>query len=86
MRAYIVNIEENYFAIGNECPNCRGPLNEWTFEEYDVESPWHGSKFDVRTGNPTKLTDNQFHYEVKMEGNDISLEKPLITKKSKYWE
>ncbi len=51
-RVCIVNIEGNYFAIGNVCTHLGGPLDEGTLEGYDVECPWHGSKFDVRTGNP----------------------------------
>ena len=31
-----------------------GPLDQGTVEGYEVECPWHGSKFDVRTGEPTK--------------------------------
>ena len=53
-RVCTVNIEGNYFAIGNVCTHLGGPLNEGTLEGYDVECPWHGYKFDVRTGNPTK--------------------------------
>ena len=49
-RVCIVNIEDNYFAIGNICTHLGGPLNEGTLEGYNVECPWHGSKFDVRTG------------------------------------
>ena len=55
-RVCIVNIEDNYFAIGNICYHLGGPLNEGTLEGYDVECPWHGSKFDVRTGNRNKAS------------------------------
>jgi 3-phenylpropionate/trans-cinnamate dioxygenase ferredoxin component len=46
-----------------------------------VECPWHGSKFDVRTGNPTNLPAWQPvpSCEVKIEGSDILLKNPLIT-------
>ena len=75
-RVCIVNIEGNYFAIGNVCTHLGGPLDEGTLEGYDVECPWHGSKFDVRTGNPTKPPARQPvpSYEVKVEGNNILLE------------
>ena len=53
-RVCIVNIEGNYYAIGNVCTHMGGPLNEGTLEGYDVECPWHGSKFDVRTGEPIR--------------------------------
>ena len=52
----IINIEGNYYAIGNVCTHMGGPLNEGTFEGFEVQCPWHGSKFDVRTGESTKPT------------------------------
>ena len=30
------------------------PLNEGTIEGFEVQCPWLGSKFDARTGEPTK--------------------------------
>ena len=36
------------------CTDMGGPLNEGTLEGFEVQCPWHGSKFDVRTGEPTK--------------------------------
>ena len=46
----VANIEGKYYAIGNVCTHVGGPLAEGTLEGYEVECPWHGSKFDVRTG------------------------------------
>ena len=48
-----------------------------TLEGYDVECPWHGSKFDVRTGKPTKPPARQAVpvYEVKVEDNNILVRK-----------
>ena len=72
-RVCIVNVEGNYYAIGNVCTHVGGPLNEGTLEGYDVECPWHGSKFDVRTGKPTRPPARQSvpTYEVKIEDNNL---------------
>ena len=69
----IVNVDQSYYAIGNICPHLGGPLNEG----YDVECPWHGSKFDVRTGEPTTPPAQQPvpAYEVKVEENSILVRK-----------
>lgn len=48
------NIEGKYYAIGNVCTHTGGPLAQGRLEGYKVECPWHGSKFDVRTGEPTR--------------------------------
>ena len=73
----VVNVEGKYYAIGNVCTHVGGPLAEGTLEGYEVECPWHGSKFDVRTGEPTKPPARQSvpAYEVKLEGNNILVRK-----------
>jgi len=73
----MVNVEGKYYAIGNVCTHEGGPLAEGTLEGYEVECPWHGSKFDIRTGKVTKPPANEPEstYEVKVEGNDILIRK-----------
>jgi nitrite reductase/ring-hydroxylating ferredoxin subunit len=76
-RVCIVNVEGNYYAIGNVCTHVGGPLNEGTVEGHEVECPWHGSKFDVRTGEVTKPPARQAvpKYEVKIEDTNILVRK-----------
>jgi glycine betaine catabolism B len=73
----LVNVEGKYYAIGNICTHEGGPLAEGTLEGYEVECPWHGSKFDIRTGKVTRPPANEPEstYEVKVEGNDILIRK-----------
>jgi nitrite reductase/ring-hydroxylating ferredoxin subunit len=73
----VINIEGNYYAIGNVCTHMGGPLNEGTLEGFEVECPWHGSKFDVRSGQPTKPPARQpvSSYEVKVQDNNILVRK-----------
>jgi ferredoxin-NADP reductase/nitrite reductase/ring-hydroxylating ferredoxin subunit len=67
------------YAIDAVCSHEGGPLEDGTLEGYEVECPWHGSKFDVRTGevkNPPAETP-QLAYEVKVEDDTILVkEKP----------
>ena len=74
----VVNVEGKYYAIGNVCTHEGGPLADGTLGGYDVECPWHGSKFDVRTGkvtNPPADTPEP-SYEVKVEGSNVLIRKP----------
>ena len=73
----IINVEGNFYAIGNVCTHVGGPLNEGTLEGFEVECPWHGSKFDVKTGEPTKPPARQAvpSYEVKIQDNKILVRK-----------
>ena len=73
----VVNIEGKYHAIGSICTHEGGPLADGTLEGYEVECPWHGSKFDVRTGEVTSppASEPEPAYEVKVEGNNILVKK-----------
>jgi len=51
----IANVNGKYYAIGSICTHEGGPLADGTIHNYEVECPWHGSKFDVRTGEVTNL-------------------------------
>ena len=80
----IVNINGKYYAIGNVCTHEGGPLADGTLDGYEVECPWHGSKFDVRTGEVTNspASEPEPTYEVKVEGNSILVKKhPTSTEK-----
>jgi nitrite reductase/ring-hydroxylating ferredoxin subunit/hemoglobin-like flavoprotein len=46
----VFNVAGQFYATQNECPHAEGPLCEGTLEGAIIECPWHGSKFDVRTG------------------------------------
>jgi glycine betaine catabolism B len=56
----IANVDGKYYAIGNVCTHEGGPLADGVLEGYEVECPWHQSKFDVRT---------------KVDGNSILVKK-----------
>ncbi|HEX2014234.1 MAG TPA: non-heme iron oxygenase ferredoxin subunit [Nitrososphaera sp.] len=73
----IVNVNGKYYAIGNVCTHEGGPLADGTLEGYEVECPWHGSKFDVRTGSVTNPPANLPvpSYVVKVDGNSILIKK-----------
>ncbi len=73
----IVKIEEKYYAIGSVCTHEGGPLVDGTLSDYEVECPWHGSKFDVRTGEVTSppASEPEPSYEIKVDGNQILIKK-----------
>ena len=61
------------YAIDAICSHEGGPLEEGTLDGYEIECPWHGSKFDVRTGEvrnpPADIP--QVAYEVKVDNDKI---------------
>lgn len=79
----VANIEGKYYAIGNICTHEGGPLADGTLEGFEVECPWHGSKFNIRTGEVTNPPANEPEpkYQVRVEGSSILIKKQ--DKKSK---
>jgi glycine betaine catabolism B len=73
----IANVEGKYYAIGNVCTHEGGPLADGILEGYEVECPWHQSKFDVRTGEVTSppASEPEPTYEIKVDGNIILIKK-----------
>ena len=74
----VVNVEGKYYAIDNICTHEGGPLADGSLEDYEVECPWHGSKFDVRTGEVARGPARRPEpiYELKVDGNNILIRKP----------
>lgn len=67
------NVNGKYYAIGNICTHIGGPLAEGKLEEYIVQCPWHGSRFDIRSGEVVRppAMRSEPTYEVKVEDNNI---------------
>jgi nitrite reductase/ring-hydroxylating ferredoxin subunit len=73
----LANIEGKYYAIGNVCTHLGGPLAQGKLEGYEVQCPWHGSRFDIRTGNvvrPPALR-SEPAYEIKVEDDNVLVKK-----------
>ncbi len=69
----LVNVDGKCYAMGNVCTHEEGPLDQGRLEEYEVECPWHGSRFDIRTGQvimgPASRPEPV--YQVKLERTSI---------------
>jgi glycine betaine catabolism B len=78
----LVNVDGKYYAIGNICTHEGGPLADGTLDGYEVECPWHNSKFDVRTGDVKEppATEPETTYQVKVEGDSILIKKQDTSK------
>ena len=81
----IANINGKYYAIGSICTHEGGPLVDGMLSGYEVECPWHGSKFDLRTGQVTSPPANEPEpaYEIKVEGTQILIKKQGDKKQSR---
>jgi nitrite reductase/ring-hydroxylating ferredoxin subunit len=72
----LFNLEGSYHAIDDTCPHRGGPLSQGLIEGEVVTCPWHGSKFQIKTGEvltPPART-GVSSYPVRVEGSDIEVE------------
>jgi len=46
----LVNLHGAFYALDNTCPHRGGPLGEGSLEGPFVTCPWHGWRWDVKTG------------------------------------
>jgi nitrite reductase/ring-hydroxylating ferredoxin subunit len=73
----LANVEGNYYALGNVCTPLGGPLAQGKLEGYEVLCPWHGSRFDIRTGKVARppAMRSEPTYEIKKEYDNILFKK-----------
>ncbi|MBV9379438.1 MAG: non-heme iron oxygenase ferredoxin subunit [Streptosporangiaceae bacterium] len=69
----IISAEGNYFAIRDVCSHAEVPLSEGEIYDHTVECWLHGSRFDLRTGEPTgpPATEPVPVYPLKIDGDDV---------------
>ena len=69
----VVKLDGEVYAYGDLCPHAELPLSEGGIEDGQVECPWHGSLFDVKTGENTgpPASEGLQRYEVRLEGDDV---------------
>ena len=68
----LFNVDGEFFAISNTCAHRGGPLGEGYLEGDVVTCPWHGWRFNVKTGNNAIMPNMKVqNYQVKVEGNDV---------------
>ena len=51
----LTKVEGEFFAFADICTHDDGPVAEGELDEYIIECPRHGAKFDIRTGKVKQL-------------------------------
>jgi nitrite reductase/ring-hydroxylating ferredoxin subunit len=72
----LFRVDGGFYALGDTCTHRRGPLSEGTVEGTEVTCPWHGAKFDIRTGAVLGPPAGQAvkSHPVKVTGANIEIE------------
>ena len=72
----LFNVGGEYYAIDDTCSHRGGPLSKGAVEGGTITCPWHGSKFDIKTGaviGPPAVT-GVASYRVRVSGLDVEVE------------
>lgn len=74
----LFNLGGTFYALDNRCTHMGGPLGEGAVEGNQVTCPWHGSVFDVTTGEVVKPPARRpvATFRVHVERDDVLVEIP----------
>jgi nitrite reductase/ring-hydroxylating ferredoxin subunit len=69
----VFNIGGTFYAIANACTHMGGPLGQGTLEGTTVTCPWHGSQFNVTSGQLIKGPARKpvASYPTRVQGDDV---------------
>ena len=71
----VFNVGGQYHAIEDLCTHDDGPLADGELDEFEIECPRHGARFDIRNGkvlSPPALVDVPW-YETRVEGDNVQV-------------
>ncbi len=75
-RIALFNLGGDFYAIDDSCPHEGGPLSEGFIEGEEVECPWHGACFNIKSGAVTAppAFEDVTRFNVRVTENDIEIE------------
>lgn len=75
-RIALFQLDGEVYAIDDLCTHEQAPLSEGEVEQGQVECPWHGAAFDLKTGECTAppADDDVSTYPTRVVGEDIEVE------------
>ena len=73
----LTKVEGEFFAFADVCTHDDGPVAEGELDDYIIECPRHGAKFDIRSGKVKQLPAVMPIpvYAVKVEGDSVLVSK-----------
>ena len=68
----LFKLEGEFYALDNTCKHMGGPIGEGWLEDAVVTCPWHGWRYDIKTGVCQMFPNVKLDtFAVKVEGDDI---------------
>ena len=74
----VFNLDGEFLATADQCTHMNASLSEGRVTSAHVICPWHGARFEVRTGRclGAKPHPSLQTYNVRLEGDDVEVELP----------
>ncbi len=71
----VFKVEGRFYAVDNLCPHRQAPLCTGEVSGHVVTCPFHGARFDLRSGKGLKGPHQADigHYEVLVDGKELKL-------------
>ena len=78
----LCNVSGSFYAVADLCSHDDGPLGEGELDQFQIECPRHGARFDVRTGKALCLPAVTAipTYEVEVRDGEIWVKPAARTK------
>ncbi|KXK01146.1 MAG: Naphthalene 1,2-dioxygenase/salicylate 5-hydroxylase systems, ferredoxin component [Nitrospirae bacterium] len=74
----LCNVNGTFWAVDNACPHAGGPLGEGRVVGESVRCPWHGWRFNLRTGErPENPEIRVACVEVRVEDGNVQVKVPI---------
>src|SRR4029453_8801593 len=72
----LFRVGEAFHALSDTCTHRGGPLSEGTVEGAEVTCPWHGARFDIKSGAVLGAPAGREvrSYPVRVTGADVEIE------------
>lgn len=67
----VVRVGDEVFALSNVCRHAYGPLADGYVEGFDLVCPWHGWRYDVRTGQTDHPKADVATYPARVENGEV---------------
>ncbi len=74
----LFNLGGTFYAIDNSCTHVGGPLGEGRVDGSVVTCPWHGSRFEIKTGKVVgpPATRNETAYPTRVQEGAVQIDLP----------
>ena len=72
----LFKLDEEFFAIDDTCTHEGGPLSDGNIDGDEIECPWHGACFNIRSGKVTldPADEDVSVYAVRLSGDMIEVD------------